>query len=213
MYHKTFLALISSILLVVLPFLSLAHAQTTLLLEGPAWNHTNLTVKIAEQTGIPSSVTAEVSGAVSDWNSAISSTCSALVSPTCFSLTVVSSGPADISISVKKGANPATGVVGQTTFSSKTDGSFTHAHVSVSVALGSASFSSDLVRTIARHELGHALGLGHTTTTSSDLMSPVISAALPIPISSCDISAFNTVHAWISTGTFSPPSVTSISCS
>ena len=46
--------------------------------------------------------------------------------------------------------------------------------------------ASDIIETIAKHEIGHALGIGHSDLIS-DLMYPVINRRTNTDISGCDI--------------------------
>ena len=46
--------------------------------------------------------------------------------------------------------------------------------------------ASDTIETIAKHEIGHALGIGHSDLIS-DLMYPVINRRTNTDISGCDI--------------------------
>jgi len=48
------------------------------------------------------------------------------------------------------------------------------------------------IATVLRHELGHALGLGHSTATE-DLMAPVVNTPYPY-ISDCDIAALQALY-------------------
>lgn len=52
--------------------------------------------------------------------------------------------------------------------------------------------SEEQIRTIVRHEFGHALGLAHSTAPE-DLMAPVIQTAHPY-ISDCDIDALSALY-------------------
>jgi matrixin len=59
-------------------------------------------------------------------------------------------------------------------------------------ALGNSIGSSKL-ESIAKHEIGHALGIGHTDF--DDLMSPVLTGSNN-EISQCDINAIEEANQW-----------------
>ena len=65
-------------------------------------------------------------------------------------------------------------------------------------AWGSATYSPQLVEWIAMHEIGHALGLGHTTNLleSTDLMGYGWPDLGDPVLSQCDIDALAFVFAW-----------------
>jgi len=67
-------------------------------------------------------------------------------------------------------------------------GFITHVDITISTkALGSTISSSEL-ETIAKHEIGHSYGIGHTNFVD-DLMSPVLTPSTNTAISQCDINA------------------------
>src|ERR687886_614103 len=71
-------------------------------------------------------------------------------------------------------------------------GFITHVDITISTkALGNSISSSEL-ETIAKHEIGHAYGIGHTNFIG-DLMSPVLTDA-NTDISQCDINAIEEVN-------------------
>jgi predicted Zn-dependent protease len=61
-------------------------------------------------------------------------------------------------------------------------------------ALGNSISSSEL-ESIAKHEIGHALGLGHTDFVD-DLMSPILTGKANTDISQCDINAIEEANQW-----------------
>jgi matrixin len=61
-------------------------------------------------------------------------------------------------------------------------------------ALGNSIGSSKL-ESIAKHEIGHALGIGHTDFVG-DLMSPVLTGRTDTSISACDINGIEQANQW-----------------
>jgi predicted Zn-dependent protease len=55
--------------------------------------------------------------------------------------------------------------------------------------------ASDTIETIAKHEIGHALGIGHSALIS-DLMYPVINRRTNTDISGCDIHVVYEANSW-----------------
>ena len=186
-------------------------APGTLNLLGVAWDHYDITVKINYNKSIAQAVILEVGGAVDDWNAAIDTAIDPQEdSLTVFNLTTVNKGKADIVISLRKGSPAVTGVIGQTILNINKDGSIRSVHILISGAALGNDFSATMVGNIVRHELGHALGLGHADV-SGDLMYPyLLTPETEIPISSLDILAFATAHDW-HPGSFEPPTETSVS--
>ena len=77
---------------------------------------------------------------------------------------------------------------GESQISFDSRGFITHVDITISTkALGSAISSSEL-ETIAKHEIGHSYGIGHTNFVD-DLMSPVLTPSTNTAISQCDINA------------------------
>jgi hypothetical protein len=61
--------------------------------------------------------------------------------------------------------------------------------------LSALGFDSNKIETIAKHEIGHALGIGHSNLIS-DLMYPVINRRTNTDISDCDIHAVYEANSW-----------------
>ena len=81
---------------------------------------------------------------------------------------------------------------GESQISFDSIGFITHVDITISTkALGNSISSSEL-ETIAKHEIGHSYGIGHTNFIG-DLMSPVLTDA-NTDISQCDINAIEEVN-------------------
>jgi hypothetical protein len=63
------------------------------------------------------------------------------------------------------------------------------------ILLSSSSFDPSKIETITKHEIGHALGIGHSNLIS-DLMYPVINRRTNTDISDCDIRAVSEANSW-----------------
>jgi predicted Zn-dependent protease len=84
---------------------------------------------------------------------------------------------------------------GEASVSYDASGLITHVDMTISTkALGNSIDSSEL-ESIAKHEIGHAYGLGHTDF-GSDLMSPILTGSGNTDISQCDINAVEEANQW-----------------
>ena len=66
--------------------------------------------------------------------------------------------------------------------------------VEVGIDGGPAPVSTGAIEEIAKHELGHALGLGHANW-DGDLMSPLVNPT-PAPLPPCDVNAVVHANSW-----------------
>src|SRR5918911_2175849 len=145
--------------------------------------------------------------AVDEWNSKISN----------IKLQEVTDSSADIDIStiskspkvthsvsmvgpnISSGKNIKLVAPGESQISFDSRGLITHVDITISTkALGNAISLSQL-EAIAKHEIGHAYGIGHTNFVD-DLMSPVLTGSINTAISQCDINAIeeandNSLHS------------------
>jgi len=98
-------------------------------------------------------------------------------------------------------------------------GFINHVDITLATSILGNSISSTKLESIAKHEIGHAYGIGHTDFVT-DLMSPVLSSKSKSSISGCDINAAIEANAWKigkgssntdTSGPYSPP-VSFIKC-
>jgi predicted Zn-dependent protease len=100
---------------------------------------------------------------------------------------------------ISSGKNIKLVAPGESQISYDLSGLITHVDITISTkALGNSISSSEL-ESIAKHEIGHAYGIGHTNFIG-DLMSPVLTPSTNTNIFQCDINAIeeansNTSHS------------------
>jgi hypothetical protein len=80
----------------------------------------------------------------------------------------------------------------QISFDSK--GFIAHVDITISTKARGNSFGSSQLESIAKHEIGHAYGIGHTNFIG-DLMSPVLTGGTNTDISQCDIDGIEEANS------------------
>jgi hypothetical protein len=77
---------------------------------------------------------------------------------------------------------------GEAVISTNTNRLITHVDITISTTVLGNSISSYELESIAKHEIGHAYGIGHTDF-DRDLMSPILTGRTDTSISACDTNA------------------------
>ena len=84
---------------------------------------------------------------------------------------------------------------GEAVISANIDRLITHVGITISTTAIGNSISSSELESIAKHEIGHAYGIGHTDFVG-DLMSPILTGGTDSSISECDINAVIQADIW-----------------
>src|ERR1051325_126163 len=83
---------------------------------------------------------------------------------------------------------------GESQISFDSRGFIAHVDITISTKAHGNPISSSQLESIAKHEIGHAYGIGHTNFVD-DLMSPVLTPSTNTAISQCDINAIEEANS------------------
>lgn len=171
---RRFLLVMTALLFALALPLQAQAAATSVSLLRVTWDHDPVTVYISLQKGVDASYGSMVEAAFNDWGSALKT---ASGNADAFDFTFLTDKPSkknppDVSVTVRKNTGM---ILGSASVSSR-GGVISNVKVTLTAynAIGLPLGESDF-RSIARHEIGHALGLGHSNDDGAeplDLMAP-----------------------------------------
>lgn len=185
---RTLVAIITAVfVLTLLPISAvLADDATEIELLGLEWDHHDLTVSVTLKGRLPDNLPITIQGVLDDWTDELGEN---------FELNVIEDSDADIYITIHPGKYR--GVLGMTRWFDENDDQVFDS-VTISMKIDN-NFAEVDFENILRHEIGHALGLGHTPEEDSDLMDPYYSPGTgDIMPSTLDIDAL--LHIYLSDG-------------
>jgi len=182
-----------SVVLVVGLTLGIQRVEAfTLDLLGVGWDKPQVTVLIKAAGGVTSQAVLDVESAVEDWNTILGQ-----INGAPQLLLVSGVKKADITIQMKVGGGVTLG-----SSLPRTSTPFTCELKTASIQLSGKAFGDAIsdagTRNIARHEIGHALGLRHSDDPN-DLMHPTFESPeflgdIDLPISQCDKNGLEAIY-------------------
>jgi hypothetical protein len=174
-----------------------------------AYNGSGITVTytLGASPGVPGSARTAVQNALNSWNSCFGggSGCGGISPKHKFAFSATS-GPPLLAITIKKGG----GIVAGSTKLSYSSGFIAGARLQISAASFGSPNTIQTITEIAKHELGHVVGLGHSDDPN-DLMYPVLNGVTSF--GSCEVNGFNALYSsWLGSGSPTLLSQSSVSC-
>jgi hypothetical protein len=175
-----------------------------------AYNGSAITVTYSISRGprVPASAQGDVESALASWNSCFggSSGCGGISPKHKFSFASASGTPL-LSITIKQGGGV---VAGSTKLNFDSSGFISGARLQISASSFGSVNTDATITEIALHELGHVVGLGHSTNPS-DLMYPVLNGVTAF--GSCEVNGFNALYSsWLGTSGPTQPSANPVNC-
>lgn len=172
----------------------------TLELLGAAWDHTAITYSVQADADVPPAALAQVRAAIREWNARFARLGGHFGT---LRLTPTSGLGADVPLAVRAQPAPTAGLTSPAMAYQTAGCWLLQAPVVLSVLdAEGAPLPDDAVFTIAAHELGHALGLGHALNPA-DLMYPTYADGRRYP-SALDLRGIRAAFNWLE-GTGSTP--------